>query len=571
MEFFNSIQQVKANWLPYKKWEAEQENKEFQRQELHKKFPSSKEDLEKASHYGRTLIDSINIMDQYSINKAEDVELFTNLGIEAVGLVLGSIGGICGALAQSNNKLLKIMSKNKHLRPLAPHLITIGAGIFPLIFMPYFFIKAKYYEKETSRVARHESREAELKDPKHFVIYNNEQIEKAKLNAKEIPDLPDKQKKSLNPITNYHDAFKSIKEILKDHDEYKQKRDESAAKLKQKIQQAQNNNYTSDQLQDAKRDQDNLQRIIRKIETYSQNYLNNAELAMDITLCSSTVGGYISGKILALTMKGLQKINLISKNSNFANAAQKTIPGISTLAVASITGAYAIKIQKEAARIGRYKAKQELLNDPNNFITYSDEQLNSVKNLKSSIQKKSLLDKVSDSYKNILKIFEDYKEYNTYQKTTKKEEEKLDKALMEADVNPEQLKDAKSLQQNVFMTFEKMDEKAQRYTDDMEAATDIGRTFFDFAVSAAPAIILAFNMNKELVRLSSEKNSKNVLISMFSAGFKKSWIPFAISGLLEIGYNVFSNELKKKSGRIGVMEAIKELQEPKLFINNVEN
>lgn len=574
MEFFDSIRQVKANWQPYKKWEAEQNDMEFQRQELHKKVQTPKADLEQASQYGRTLIDSINIMDQYSINKAEDVELFTNLGLEFVGMGVGGIGFALGAIALKSSKLNKSINKYPPLRAqmMKAFVPNIGLLLLSLIVMPYFFIKAKHYEKEASRVARHEAREIELKDPKHFVVYDDEQIAKAKILADAMPDLPNKQKKSLNPITNYHDSLKSIKEILENHDEYKQKKDENIAKFKQKIEQTKNSNFNSEQLSEAKRDQDNLHRIIRKIETYSQNYLNNTELAMDVTLCSSAVGGYISGKLISLIIKGLQKINVVSNNSKSANALTKLLPGISTLAVASITGAYAIKLQKEAAKIGRYKAKQELLKDPNNFITYNEEQQESVKSLKAPRKdKKTLTNKFFGSFKDILQLKKDYKEYEIYQKTTRKKEEKLDRALMQMEVTPQQLKNAKSLQENVFMSFEKLDEKAQRYTDDMEAATDIGRTFFDFIVSSVPAVILGINMYKESVKLEAKKESKNVFINMLSAGFKKSWIPFAISGLLEITYNLLSNELKKKAGRIGVMEAIQELQDPKLFVNNVDN
>lgn len=570
MEFLDSLKQVNTNWQPYKKWEAEQEDKEFQHQELHKRVPTSKEDLEKVSQYGRTLIDSINVMDQYSINKAEDVELFTNLGIEAVNITLGIVGGTIGFIAQFNKKINGVMLKNKYLKPLTPHIATIGALALPLITLPYFLVKAKHYEKEASRVARHEARETELKDPKHFVIYSKEQVEKAKLIAKDMPDLPDKVKKSLNPITNYHDSFKSIKEILKDHDDYRQKRDENIANFQQKLAQIQNNKYSQEQLKNAKNDQENLQRIIRKIETSSQNYLNNTEFAMDVTLCSGALGGYISGKLLALTMKGLQKLNILSSKSNSIKTAQKIMPGISTLLVAAVTSVYAIKLQKEAAKVGRYKAKQELLNDPRNFINYSDEQQNSVKDLKVKESKESIFNKFLNNFKTAIKVSKDYKEYKNYEKTARKEEEKLDKALMGIVVSPEQFKDAESLQKNAFLAFEKIDEKAQRYTDDLEAATDIGRTFFDFAVSAVPAIMLGVNMNKEAVRLAAEQDIKKVFINMISAGFKKSWIAFAISGALQIGYDILANELKKKAGRIGVMEAIQELQEPRLFVNNID-
>lgn len=81
------------------------------------------------------------------------------------------------------------------------------------------------------------------------------------------------------------------------------------------------------------------------------------------------------------------------------------------------------------------------------------------------------------------------------------------------------------------------------------------------------AIFYFFRFNE----LEAKKETKNVGITMISEGLKKSWIPFVISGLLGITYEVLSNELKKKSGRIGVMEAIQDLENPKLFVNNIDN
>lgn len=576
MEFFNSIQQIKTNWQPYKKWEAEQEDKEFQRQELYKKVPASKEDLEKASQYGRTLIDSINIMDQYSINKAEDVELATDAGLEFVGLGVGVAGLALGAVALKSPKVNKITNelsnKIRDKYPLFPadgmiiksFILEAGFILLSLITMPYFMVKAKFYQKEASRVARYQAREDELKDPKYFVIYDDEQIKEAKEIAKTMPDIVEKKKSKINPISNWNESIKSIKSILSSHKYYENWKQEHLSAQKQKFETLQSMNVSPEQLKNAKMDQDNLQRIIKKIETYSQNYLNNTEMATNVIAGSSLLTGYLGGKLVSLGVGLFQKLKIISPTSIFANNARKYSGGIGSLGMVMLAGTYVIKIQKEAAKIGRFKAKQELLKDPHNFITYSDEQLDSVKNLKAPRKtKKNPICKSYDSLKFFFQAIKDYKDYEKYQKTTGKEEQKLDKALLKINVSEKQLQDAKSLQKNAFMAFEKMDEMAQRYTDDMEAATDIGKQYIGQFTGVISGFYLIKNMLKQLEQ--AEKTHSDFVVMK---AIKKSWIPFALTGLIEIITEIQSNQLKKRAGRIGVMEAIQDLENPKLFVNN---
>ena len=111
MEFFNSIQQVKRNWQPYKTWQKQQEDKDSQRQELKNKYPKTKEELETASQYGRTLIDTINVMDQYSINKAEDVELLAN-NFNALAMNIAFTAcSVLGLLATGLKPIKNILNK----------------------------------------------------------------------------------------------------------------------------------------------------------------------------------------------------------------------------------------------------------------------------------------------------------------------------------------------------------------------------------------------------------------------------------------------------------------------------
>ncbi|MDD3437322.1 MAG: hypothetical protein PHC64_09255 [Candidatus Gastranaerophilales bacterium] len=582
MEFFNSIQQIRANWQPYKKWEAEQDDKEFRRQELHKRFPASEEELQKASQYGRTLIDSINVMDQYSINKAEDVEMASEVGLEFVSMVVGAVGLALGGIAYKNSKLNKFIDKllvntlpsiladDKFITNMFKFELFWAAAsiLLSIITMPYFMLKAKSYEKEASRIARYQAREEELKDPENFVVYDAKQINEAKEIAKTLPEPPKKKKKStINPITNYNESINSIKSLLEGHKNYLKWKEENQRAEKAKTDSFETTETTPEQLENAKRDQDNLTRIIRKIEIYSQNYLANSEMAINIVASEALLGGAISGGIVSGLIMLLQKLKVIPKEAILANSLKRLLAPIGSFVGVMATVSYIIKFKKETAKIGRFKAKQELLNDPNNFITYSDKQQESVKDLKvPSKAKKGFWAKSKDDIKFFLQLKKDYEEYEKYQKTGAKEEQKLQQALKKVEVSNEQMQEAKALQKNAFMAFEKIDEMTQRYVDDTEAATDIVvQQWFYPIVNLIASIFLMKNTQKMIKSSSGNEGLVESLGKMIN--LQNFW-PFFLAGFIQLPAEIESIRIKKEAGRIGTMKAMQDLEDPRHFVQN---
>lgn len=558
MEFLNSLKQVSKNWGPYQKWEKEQDDKDYQRQALAKKVKSSPEELEQASQYGRTIIEAVNTMDQYSVNKAEDVEL-ASLNLVGLANTVSAFAGIGLTAALFKFVKLEKIIKNPKRAKAANLIISIAPAILvPLITTPLFMIKAKTYEKEASRVARFQAREKELKDPRNFVIYNEQQTEEAKEIAKTLPTPPDEKKKSLNPITGYSDSIKSIKELVKDHDSYLQWKAKHIKEEKERRAHLDELNPNPEEMDTAKRDQDNLSRAIRKIELYSQNYLANAEAAIKIAVGLDIVTGALFGAAASGIIWALQKAKMLKPNSEMINSIRRFAPILGPVPLLLATSFYSIKAQKEAAKIGRYKAKQELLNDPHNFINYTDEQKESVKDLKAPEKpKEGIITQVKNSIKFFFEFIKDYKAYEHDQKTTVKERKKLDEALTKVKISDKQMQDAKSLQKNAFRSFEKIDEMTQRYSDDTEAATNIAmQTFSSISplISMAP---LAFLMNSKVSK------SKNLF-----------WLiaisPAILITLSQVGMEIAAAQIRKKAGRIGVMEATQDLQDPRLFINKEE-
>lgn len=557
MEFINSLEQIKTNWKPYKQWEEAQDEKEHQRNELKKRANVSKEELEKASKYGHTLIESINVMDQFATDKAQDVEMTSDFVI-SIGVQILALTGVAISLLVSKIPKVKSYMKKfpehsfqRTLFAFAPPLVL------PLIGYPFLKIKGATYEKEAARTARYQAREEKLKDPKNFVIYNDEQIKKAAEIAKTLPDPPEKNRSSLNFIANYTDAIKSIKTIMNDHNNYLAWKKEYLNKEKSKKDNIKTIETTPEKLQEAKNEQDKILRTIRKIEVNSQNYQSNAETALSAVLGFDLVFGAIIGKFISGAAKLTQKCKLFPKNSPFISKIEHYSTKATPVLLVIATASYATKIQKEAAKMGRFKAKQELLKDPYNFVDYTDEQLSSVKNLKpDKKQEKGFISVIKENINLFFQLKKDYKEYENYQKTKHKEEQKLREALNKIDVSAEQIEKAKTLQKNTFMTFEKIDEISQRYVADLEAATDSGKYLLVSGSNVLSQIAFIYLLSK--IPMNKTKKADEIYKAMTPV-----FIPFAVNVPAEIT----ANQIEKKANKIGIMKAMQELDDPRYFIS----
>ena len=160
-----------------------------------------------------------------------------------------------------------------------------------------------------------------------------------------------------------------------------------------------------------------------------------------------------------------------------------------------------------------------------------------------------------DEVKNYKK---DYAEYNDYMKTKHKDELKLDEALKQITISDEQKADAIELQKKAFHSFEKMDEKAQRFTDDTEAGVDI------LSRISMGLITCAFRINgtikgSDLFDKTKILSSKRMFIEM---------LPFFVLPQLVYPFiKTIATRIKKDAGKIGVMTAMKDLNDPKNFLD----
>lgn len=601
MDFFNSLSQVTKNRSNFKKWEDNQRNENAQREELAKRRQHTPEELQKAKELGTTIVDVIDVMDNHSENVAENVETAVD-PLSQIATIAGLFGlNWLAFKTKSKKDLQNILDFNSNIRktekyqelaqkveehlkktdkPLGmferitdkktirriqdPELkqeLTAfkkaskkqlikylkGAGYahgLAMLGTVGLFIASTIYEAklqtDSSKIARYQARKV-LEDPKEFVNYTPEQIEAAKKELAEHPELTKKDKKS----KLQSGMFKSIYNIIKDNKAYKNDkaaREDNSQKVTREL--------TPEERIQAEKDQEVIQRTVRILNNEAEKNSENMEVAGNVLIYGTP---FLGGAIGAATGWVLNKLKVFDKfvenrinkvgseetkklyealkdpklkgfmhhakwaqfaksmmedigNSGgkkqldksfkdmtatmFVNRVGKQwIFGAFGFVLTSIAGAIiGLKLQKSAARAGRFTAKRELEKNPENFIGYTKDDYEEVQDVKTTDKKPNKFKEYALFLPNVMK---QYCAYNKYKKNEYKEKQALKDLLKKQDVTPEQLREAKNLQRKLFNTFEKVDDNSQVYSESMEAATEIAQPFIQYggiALTVSPAI-----------------------------------------------------------------------------------
>lgn len=576
MEFFDTLRQVKSNWDPYKKWDIEQQKKEKQNEELRKKYPPKAEELEHAKQYGRTIVDVINTMDQHSIDKSEDAMVVVGSALRVIEFASLGVGAGLGYLT----KYIPAIKKREKLHK---PFILIGFMIGAMVTSTIASIWGAIVEKQASRIARFQTREKDLKDPRNFVVYNQEQINEVKEIARNLSDKDENKKTDLkssyNPITNLKKAKKTSLELAADYKIYEEWKECYQQDEKEKIEKFKNLHPSKEETEKAEKDREVLLTTIKKIENSSLNYTMNMSLArhtINTVLFSSALG---IGLGISKLMDVLQKKAILTKKSSVINSSKAALPLVLPIAVMVTTMGSTARLVKDAARIGRYKAKQDLLHHPENFITYTDEQRNSIEDVKlTQNEPKGFIGKLKQDLNELKNFKKEYQEYLDYLDKTHKDELKLDEALKQISITDKQKIEAQQLQKKAFRSFEKMDEKAQRFTDDTDAAVDIARTTATGLISTVSKIATLLYLNDTLLKHKQLLKNNNNKLPTFAEMFKLSKhlthkeimiasSMFILPSCANIPMIVKGIQIKKEAGKIGVMTAMNDLQDPKNFLD----
>ena len=664
MDFFNSLSQVAKNRNNFKRWEENQRNEDTQRNELARRRNYTPEQLQQAKEFGSTIIDVVDVMDNHSESVAENVETAVD-PLSSLATMLAFFGGNylvfqgfskkqAKALSDFRNsiidsdeylkleekineyhhkntkanyytrysildkkelKLIKDPDLRKELSLLQTkyrngskkYIMNMikAHGLLALASIGVFIASTMYEAKlqtDSSKIARYQARK-ELDDPKAFVTYTPEQIAKAKKELEEHPELIKKEKKSKLKTG----MISSIYNIIKDKKAYS--RDKAArTDDSQKV----NRPLTKEELIQAEKDKEVIQRTVRIINNEAEKNSENMEAAANVIMTATPILGATLGaatgwalnkmntfgKFIQKTVdkegteetkqlynelkaskktgvaylkqwgkfadslmnsKAYEEAKKLGKTANkkgladgflsklfAAGFAHKTgqkwglgfIGGMVTSFAGMIIG---LKLQKSAARAGRYAAKRELEKNPENFIGYSQDDYNEVKDIKNTKKKENIIKEYALFIPRVLK---QYFDYNKYKKHEFKEKQALREILKKEDVTPEQMRDAKNLQRKLFNTFEKVDDNSQIYSESMEAATEIAQPFVTYGgmlLAVSPVIYTGVQAARGKITPAKLLDKIVSKLSSSSNIMKKSWFKKYLGHVEQNVSNVVNN------------------------------
>jgi membrane protein len=521
----------------YPGWKYARDLKESKRQEYLRRHPESidQNDIQR----GKVLIRAIDVMDEYSQKRAEDMEVATETavgyGLDAAIFGGAAAGAVIGNLKPVKNFLMKHFGKDKYTKYIGKGLpLGIGALAGMIAAFPMYAWAAKA-EVAASRRGRFEAMRKDLKNPKGFAVLTEAQIKEAEQKAQNI--VIDNRKKSPFSFSN---GFKTLREMATDSKEYKAHKKQFDLELLE-AEKHMNDEMTPEEILKAKKDQQLLTKLVEKIDIASQDYAENAELATQTLVAGTLAFGTLFNLLLSKALKAM-KIKSEGKITAIAQIVAAIIPVILSIASA--------QIQKQASRVGRFKIKQDLLNNPSKLVYVADENIADLKDVN------VIQDRKEGLFKFLAHAWENNKEYNNYQKTTAKQEEKFYKAIETLELTPEQMKDAQTLQRNTFKTFNKVDEKSQKYSESIEALGQAITLPISLIFTAVGLIIGTKYLTKGV-----KSNSKLEMASNFS----KYLTAILLSILPSIGINAIITKEQKKASRIADMLAINEMSDYRHF------
>lgn len=552
IDFINNINLIYKNWTPSKEWESELRKNEKIDKVLIKKYPPSPDEKKYAKQYGNVVINVIDKLDQESIDKSTDALIAINTIFSLPTLLAPFIGGLGGYLTSKASKNLQNQKKISIFNG-----ALIGSGIY---FILREFISSQL-EKETTRIARFQTRNNELKDISNFIINTQEKNNKNEFSQSKISK--DSTTSKLSAVETYKNAFNTLKEMKKNYKQYKEWKNNLKIKETKAKEKLENIQFTTEELNKAQKDRNKLINTIYKLELASNNEEINFQFAIDLVQFAAKISGATLATLLCLTIP--QKTAKIKAQSNLVKYTKLLIPfAIPTFSL--YLTAILAKFQKDSAKLGRYEKKKELASNKENFITFEDSKRKQINLSNDSQEDKNLVKNIINDIKSIKTMPKRLNEmYSSYKLP---QEQAFDTNIKYSN---KQIKDAELLQKQLFYTFEKIDEKSEGFSDDVDVILKTIKTGIGTAVN------VFFNIYALNLLTQKLKDFNNQKIPNFFEGLKlmknlerKDMIgifvvPYVIKTIICLVLDSLLASCRKKTNKVGVMTAINELKDEKLY------
>lgn len=539
-----------ATYLTYKEhvndvqqFRSAKRAQEAARKEAFKNKVLTSDELSLAKKRGEVLKRTIDALDEYSQTKTEDVESVTQTVLGETTTMLTAMGVGLGKVFQTSKtgmRLTKtIESKLGSLKAAAPHVIPGVSGLLFAIVssLPMLFSLMKI-EIQTPRIARFETLKGELSNTKDFAILTDEQIAQAKKDAKtvEVPK-PKPSNKGVLSSLNIFGQLSSYMDIVTKRAIYNKDKENFESRKAKKLAAVTPETFSEEDIAKADETREITQRLVNKIDLEAQDYIERVFKILDVTsMCLFGFG--VAGYWAIEKGMSILKVN----DGKF----KKLFPAAAALAGIIMLNSKVAEYRNNAIRISRHKQMKEILSDPTNFLKTPENNKKS-KDIKVEEPKKTGI------FKFLKQFVQDRKEYENYIKTQMVEDRKFKLAARKLKLSPEQIKEARLNQINLFKTINIADNNKKKFEESYEIFISLLSTPMGLV---ATTLGNAFGWALHHIRKAPKSQ-----IPLYSI------IGTAVGLVPAIAIELYTTIQVKKASRVAYMVAQQELNDNKHFLD----
>lgn len=515
------------------------ENKALQlakRQEYFRQNPDAIKDYD--FQRAKILLSSVDMMDKSISQKSDNMNVVFESATD-LGLGYAAVGGTALGFLASKLKFVKnIINKITQKQPKSKNIVQMGitaiSGIAGILAAYPIYTFLSNIESKIHRKRKFETMEKELQDPKIFVVLDSEQKNIFKQNLDKI----EKEKNKITPQKVIKKNVKTIKQLSKETLNY-EKEQEKFSKKYEEDKSLFDKPLSEKEIKNAKKDRELLLNLIKNINGKSQSYTEKMTGITDNLITLS----FAMGSLFTL---GYERL---AKRMNLKSSSLPAGLGIFLMMASTFFATWA---QKRASHVGRFKAKLELMQNPEQLIYVSSSKVDSIDNKDIEIEKKQK----TNSIKFLNDFFNDNREYENWKKTENFTGKNISQAMENIDITPEQLQDGKRLQKNMFKTFYKIDKNTQNYSTDIDIACES----IKFPITLALGTLGSVLGMKHLAHLRSANAPKDIF--KHSTKYAGTIFLFTLPSLL---INSYFAKMQKMGARISDMATIQELEDYRNF------
>ena len=534
MAIINNLSKTYNN--EYSTWRESKDLNAAKRQEYLRRNPDAIKDYD--LQRAKILISATEMMDKSLKENSNKIKIAYE-SIMNLGLAYAAIGGtLLGHLATKTKFVKNFIEKSTPKYPHSKNLISMGitaiSGIVGVLAVYPLYNSLSKGESQIHRKRKFETMEEELKDPKIFVVLDAEQ---KKIFKENLPELNQDLAKynTQKELTKEYESWQYIqKEALnyeKEQSDFKEKYREDESLYE--------NQLSEKEIKNAIKDKGLLSILLKEINTKSQSYNEKMREITDNLITFS----FALGSLFTLGYEQLAKKLKVKSSS---------IPAGMGMFLLAISTFFATWAQRRASHVGRFKAIQELKENPEQLVYVSKQKMNTIEDNEINVKERHK----TNIFKFLKDFFKHNEEYKNWKKTEIYSGSDISKAMENIEISPEQLKDGKRLQKNMFKTFYKVDINTQKYSSDIDVLSES----IKFPISLIFGSIGSVWGMKHLAKLRSAIKPQDI--------FKESvkYIgTISLFTLPSLVVNSYFAKAQKMGARISDMMTMKELEDYRFF------